>query len=121
MANRLISENNIQMMPGSAWCLLWACLLSPLAQAEVLQDPTAPLAGMGVGKGAGQSATAGVPRLQSIIIGNGPALAVLNGQSYRVGQQIEGYQLVAISTDSVVLEKGGKRQSLTLFGSKIRI
>lgn len=121
MANMLINKNNIPWLSGSAWCLLWTCLLSPLAQAEVLQDPTAPLAGMSASKGANPSATAGVPRLQSIIIGNGPALAVINGQSYRVGQRIEGYQLVAISADAVVLEKGGKRQSLTLFGSKIRM
>lgn len=100
--------------------VLLAYLFGPLAQAEVLQDPTAPLAGTSMATGSG-SKTAGLPRLQSIILGNGPALAVLNGQSYRIGQRIDGYQLVAISTDSVVLEKGGKRQSLTLFGSKIRM
>lgn len=100
--------------------LLWLALCGQPAQAEVLQDPTAPLAGMSEGAGA-SSPTAGLPRLQSIILGNGPALAVLDGQSYRVGQQIGGYRLVAISADSVVLEKGGKRQALTLFGSKIRI
>lgn len=65
--------------------------------------------------------SAGLPKLQSVVLGNGPALAVLNGKSYRVGQQVEGYRLVAISADAVVLEKGGKRQSLTLFASKIRI
>lgn len=103
---------------GLAWLALWGCLLSPQALAEVLQDPTAPLAGTSTG--AGPVKAAGLPRLQSIILGNGPALAVLNGQSYRIGQLVDGYQLVAISADSVVLEKGGKRQALTLFGSKIR-
>ena len=49
------------------------------------------------------------------------ALAVLNGQSYRVGQRIDGFLLVGISADAVVLEKAGKRQTLTLFGSKIRM
>ena len=46
---------------------------------------------------------------------------MLNGQSYRVGQQVNGFRLVAIGADSVVLEKAGKRQTLTLFGSKIRM
>lgn len=104
-------------LSGLAWLALWGCLLSLPVQAEVLQDPTAPLAG--TSRGAGPAKAAGLPRLQSIILGNGPALAVLNGRSYRVGQQIDGYRLVSISADSVVLEEGGKRQALTLFGSKI--
>ncbi|WP_461602874.1 SctD/MshK family protein [Aeromonas rivipollensis] len=101
------------------WLTLLCCLLGPLAQAEVLQDPTAPLAGSG--EAASPSKEAGLPRLQSVILGNGPALAVLNGQSYRVGQRIDGFLLVGISADAVVLEKAGKRQTLTLFGSKIRM
>ncbi|MCV3288639.1 MSHA biogenesis protein MshK [Aeromonas media] len=101
------------------WLTLLCCLLGPLAQAEVLQDPTAPLAGSGAA--ANPSKDAGLPRLQSVILGNGPALAVLNGQSYRVGQRIDGFLLVGISADAVVLEKAGKRQTLTLFGSKIRM
>lgn len=101
------------------WLTLLCCLLGPLAQAEVLQDPTAPLAGSSTG--ASPSKGAGLPRLQSVILGNGPALAVLNGQSYRVGQRIDGFLLVGISADAVVLEKAGKRQTLTLFGSKIRM
>ena len=101
------------------WLTLLCCLLGPLAQADVLQDPTAPLAGSGAA--GGPSKGAGLPRLQSVILGNGPALAVLNGQSYRVGQRIDGFLLVGISADAVVLEKAGKRQTLTLFGSKIRM
>ena len=104
---------------GLAWLALWGSLLSPQAPAEVLQDPTAPLAGSSTG--ASPTKAAGLPRLQSIILGNGPALAVLNGQSYRIGQRVDGYQLVAIRADAVVLEKAGKRQTLTLFGSKIRM
>ena len=33
------------------WLTLLCCLLGPLAQAEVLQDPTAPLAGSGAAVG----------------------------------------------------------------------
>ncbi len=120
MANWLTMYLKRFTTPGAGWLVLLACLLGSPVQAEVLQDPTAPLAGTGMATGPG-SKVAGLPKLQSIILGNGPALAVLNGQSYRIGQRVDGYQLVAISADSVVLEKAGKRQSLTLFGSKIRI
>ena len=65
--------------------------------------------------------SAGLPKLQSVVLGNGPALAVLNGKSYRVGQQVDGYTLVAINADAVVLEKAGKRHAVTLFASKIRV
>ncbi|MGL4888724.1 MAG: MSHA biogenesis protein MshK, partial [Aeromonas veronii] len=44
-----------------------------------------------------------------------------NGKSYRVGQQVDGYTLVAINADAVVLEKAGKRHAVTLFASKIRV
>ncbi|MGL4793063.1 MAG: SctD/MshK family protein [Aeromonas jandaei] len=106
------------------WFALWACLFALLAQAgqvEVLQDPTAPLADMAVGASATSQNSAGLPKLQSIMLGNGPALAVLNGKSYRVGQQVDGYKLVAINADAVVLEKAGKRHSVALFASKIRV
>ncbi|MDF2393314.1 MULTISPECIES: SctD/MshK family protein [Aeromonas] len=103
------------------WLTLLCCLLGSVAKAEVLQDPTEPLEGVNSQAGAVESQSAGLPKLQSVVLGNGPALAVLNGKSYRIGQQVEGYRLVAISADAVVLEKGGKRQSLTLFASKVRI
>ncbi|MCX4031984.1 SctD/MshK family protein [Aeromonas caviae] len=105
--------------PSWRWLTLWGSLLALQAQAEVLQDPTMPLAGSG--SAASVAKEAGLPRLQSVILGSGPALAVLDGQSYRVGQQVNGFRLVGISADSVVLEKAGKRQTLTLFGSKIRM
>lgn len=106
------------------WFALCGCLFSLLVQAEpveLLQDPTAPLAEVAIGSGVSGQHSAGLPKLQSIVLGNGPALAVLNGRSYRVGQQVDGYTLVAISADAVVLEKAGKRHTVTLFASKIRV
>ncbi|MGL4717162.1 MAG: SctD/MshK family protein [Aeromonas sp.] len=102
---------------------LCCCLFSLLVQAEqveVLQDPTAPLAEGGVAARVSGDNHAGLPKLQSIMLGNGPALAVLNGKSYRVGQQFDGYMLRAIKADAVVLEKAGKRHTVLLFASKIR-
>lgn len=103
---------------------LCCCLFSVLVQAEpveVLQDPTAPLADVAVGARATGESSAGLPKLQSVMLGNGPALAVLNGKSYRVGQQVDGYMLLAINADAVVLEKAGKRHTVALFASKIRV
>ena len=102
------------------WLTLLCCLLGAVAQAEVLQDPTEPLDGMNSRAGVSASQSAGLPTLQSVMLGNGPALAVLNGKSYRVGQQFDGYMLRAIKADAVVLEKAGKRHTVLLFASKIR-
>ncbi|MGE6108689.1 SctD/MshK family protein [Aeromonas sobria] len=92
-------------------------LLSPLAQAEVLRDPTLPLEGVAGSAKAPQER--GLPKLQSIMLGNGPARAVLNGQSYRIGERVNGYQLVGIDADAVLLDKGGKRLRLPLFAGGI--
>ncbi|MGL4249505.1 MAG: SctD/MshK family protein [Aeromonas sp.] len=103
---------------------LCCCLLSwqVLAeQVEVLQDPTAPLADVAREARAAGESRASLPKLQSIVLGNGPALAVLNGKSYSVGQQVDGYTLVVIHADAVVLEKTGKRHTVTLFASKVRV
>ncbi|MBL0563666.1 SctD/MshK family protein [Aeromonas hydrophila] len=105
------------------WFPLWACLFSLLAQAqpERLQDPTAPLADVAVGARTTEESSATLPKLQSVVLGNGPTLAVLNGKVYRVGQQVDGYTLVAITADTVVLEKAGKRHAVTVFASKVRV
>nr|WP_236757928.1 MSHA biogenesis protein MshK [Aeromonas cavernicola] len=87
----------------------------------MLQDPTWPLEGIPAHEKKSKQGQVGLPTLQSIIQGNGAALAVLNGQHYRLGQQVDGYKLVAIGSDSVALEKAGKRHHVTLFASKIKV
>ncbi|MFR9720017.1 MSHA biogenesis protein MshK [Aeromonas diversa] len=83
-----------------------------------LKDPTTPLTG-GSSGGATQVAATGLPRLQSVVIGNGPALAVLGGKSYRQGDQVAGWHISSITGDSVVLERGQEKTSLILFGDKV--
>ncbi|ALP40887.1 MSHA biogenesis protein MshK [Aeromonas schubertii] len=82
-----------------------------------LKDPTTPLSGGGAGDA--QVAAAGLPRLQSIVLGNGPALAVLGGKSYRQGDQVAGWRISSITGDRVMLERGQEKTSLTLFGDKV--
>jgi MSHA biogenesis protein MshK len=97
--------------------LMFLLLLAPLAQAEVLRDPTQPLDGLAGNASPVQGA--GLPRLQSIMLGNGPARAVLDGQSYRIGDRVNGYRLVGIDADAVHLDKGGKRLRLALFAAGV--
>lgn len=97
--------------------LMFILLLSPVVQAEVLRDPTQPLEAP-AGQGEASQAR-GLPRLQSIMLGNGPARAVLDGQSYRIGDSVNGYRLVGIDADAVLLDKGGKRLRLALFAGGI--
>jgi MSHA biogenesis protein MshK len=106
------------------WLLLCGYLLTTPGYAEhidMLQDPTWPLAGLPEYKKGGGQVDVGLPKLQSIIQGNGSAVAVLNGQPYQIGQQVAGYRLVAIGADSVALEKAGKRHQVTLFARKIKV
>lgn len=62
--------SRIFAFPSWRWLALWGSLLALQAQAEVLQDPTMPLAGSG--SAASVAKEAGLPRLQSVILGNGP-------------------------------------------------
>ncbi len=94
-------------------------LLGMLAVMTPLKDPTTPLAGGQLQGDTQQVAVAGMPKLQSIILGNGPAIAVLSGKGYRHGEQVAGWRVAGISSDRVVLDKGQERVTLTLFADKI--
>lgn len=90
-----------------AFCLF---LLLP-ASAHAL-DPTRPPAAF---------VTAAVERqapetlhLQAIFRGAQSARAVLNGQSLRVGDSLAEARLLAINTNSVLIERDGQRQLLRL-------
>lgn len=90
-----------------AFCLF---LLLP-ASAHAL-DPTRPPAAF---------VTAAVERqapetlhLQAIFRGAQSARAVLNGQSLRVGETLAEARLLAINTNSVLIERDGQRQLLRL-------
>lgn len=92
--------------------------LGLVAALTPLMDPTTPLSGMAAGAQAPQIASE-LPRLQSIVLGNGPALAVLGGQGYHRGELVAGWQISAIGRDRVELEKGQEKTTLVLFADKI--
>jgi MSHA biogenesis protein MshK len=101
----------------------WFMLILPccVAQAalDTLQDPTLPLTGTASGNRAQHVEK--LPRLQGLILGRGPQRAILDGESYRLGERVAGYRLVNIRRDGVVLERDGQRHSLPLYSSKVKI
>ncbi|MEO7495925.1 MAG: hypothetical protein ABIT83_05295 [Massilia sp.] len=97
--------------------LLMLSCAGALAHAEVLPDPTRPPASLLRGAGAGP-AVADVPLLQSILIApqqGGRRVAVIDGQTLRVGDKYKGAVLTSMTDSQVVLQSGAKRQVLKLF------
>jgi MSHA biogenesis protein MshK len=87
------------------------------AQADVLQDPTRPAAGAFVSSAAPGTAVSG-PRLQSILVGRdagGRHLAVIDGETVRLGEQFHGARVSRIGDNEVELVRGGERQVLRLY------
>ncbi len=98
---------------------LSALMLAALpAQAQTLADPTQPPPESRLlAPGSADAPVAGAgPRLQSILIGTrGREVAVIDGQTLRKGDKINGAVLVKIGKNQVVLQHGREKQVLTLF------
>jgi MSHA biogenesis protein MshK len=90
------------------------------AHAEVLQDPTRPAAGAFVNSAA-PGAVASGPRLQSILVAReagGRHLAVIDGETVRLGEQFHGARVTRIGDNEVELSRGGERQVLRLYAQE---
>ena len=90
------------------------------AHAEVLQDPTRPAAGAFVSTAAPGAAASG-PRLQSILVARetgGRHLAVIDGETVRLGEQFHGARVTRIGDNEVELVRGGERQVLRLYAQE---
>jgi MSHA biogenesis protein MshK len=86
-----------------------------VAHAQAVQDPTRPPQALLRPIAAG--ANAGAPQLQSILIGRGAGgrrVAVIDGDTVRVGDRVGGARVVAINAADVQLQRGGKRETLKL-------
>jgi MSHA biogenesis protein MshK len=101
-----------------------ACVLlaaATLAGAQTLQDPTRPPAALMAGQGAaGQPAAAPAaraPQLQSVLIARQPGgrhVAVIDGETLRLGESYRGARVARIEQDEVELVRGRTRQVLKL-------
>lgn len=105
------------MMARPALCVL-AVLLSGAVQAQ-LRDPTEPPAALRQAAAAeGITATVPVessPRLQSVLISQQRRVAVIDGETVRVGQRHRGAVVASIAPTQVVLRRGSVREVLRLY------
>ena len=101
-----------------------ACtLLAGGAVAQALQDPTRPPASlMAPVKGAPVAVAPEGPHLQSILIARTPGgrhVAVIDGETVRLGDSFKGARVERMTQTEVVLSKGGKKQVLKLFPATV--
>jgi MSHA biogenesis protein MshK len=97
-------------------------LVAAAAQAhgQALQDPTRPPAAAMAASAAPAAAASG-PRLQSILIGReagGRHLAVIDGETVRLGEQFHGARVARIGDNEVELVRGAERQVLRLYAQE---
>ncbi|MDY0964113.1 hypothetical protein [Massilia sp. CFBP9026] len=94
-----------------------ACLaLAQPAAAQALLDPTRPPPGMD--RIAPELAAADdAPRLQSVLIARhagGRHVAVIDGETVRLGESFKGARVARVSANEVVLMRGAERQVLRM-------
>ncbi|MCA1245834.1 hypothetical protein [Massilia sp. MS-15] len=110
--------------PIAVLALLLAALPGPAqAASQPLRDPTRPppQAGQPAGGSDAAGATATrAPQLQSVLVGrgrDGRQVAVIDGQSVRVGDSVQGARVTRIDAGEVELVRGRERQVLRLHPS----
>lgn len=96
--------------------------LAPLQAQAQLRDPTEPPPAMRPRVDAASAAEPGAapevlsgPRLQSVLLSSKRQLAVIDGQTVRVGQKYRGAVVAAIKPTEVVLVRGTAREILKLY------
>nr|WP_315258352.1 MSHA biogenesis protein MshK [uncultured Duganella sp.] len=97
--------------------LLLLLMLSGVASAQTLTDPTQPPPESRLlPAGEAEAQVSRGPVLQSVLIGsNGRQVAVIDGQTVRKGEKFNGATLIQVSKNQVVLQNGKNKQILTLF------
>ncbi len=97
--------------------------LSQTSPPEDLADPMRPPSVLQAAPAAAGDAQAPVelPRLQAIMREGGQRLAVINGQLLRVGDDVGGATVTAITASSVVISVEGKSSVLKLVGQDVKV
>ena len=94
-------------------------VLSTVAGAQGLTDPTRPPSGFNLAE-AGAKAAESAPAalvLESVLIHPDVRSAIISGERVTLGQKIRGQRLVRIADTEVVLLDGGARRTLKLYPS----
>jgi MSHA biogenesis protein MshK len=101
---------------------LLAVMAASQAQAQALQDPTRPpAAAMAAAASPTAAAAASSPRLQTILVGReagGRHLAVIDGETVRLGEEFHGARVARIGDNEVELVRGKERQVLRLYAQE---
>jgi MSHA biogenesis protein MshK len=99
-----------------------ACALVP-ARAQVLDDPTRPPAALqALSADTGEAPAPTRPVLQSVLLARGQGgrrVAVIDGQTVRVGEKVHGYVLASVGNAEAVLVRGKEREVLKLYPSSV--
>ncbi len=95
--------------------LMGVFLGTPASFADTLGDPTRPPASVEFLQESRGSVATSVPILQSIIMSQGRRMAIINGQSVRLGEKFGAARLEKINESEVVLRVGGNLETLKLY------
>ncbi|MFL6675352.1 MAG: hypothetical protein ACJ8LG_18920 [Massilia sp.] len=93
-----------------------ASLLAAQLHAQELQDPTRPPAQL-LARAGGAAAVSNEPQLQSVLIAREPGgrhVAVIDGETVRLGETFRGARLVRMTQSEVELVRGRERRVLKL-------
>jgi MSHA biogenesis protein MshK len=95
--------------------LFLSMLAAPLAAAQGLQDPTRPPASMTSSQETSAAASAVEPVLQSVLVSPTRMVAIISGQTVKLGERFGDARVVKITETEVVLRNGQNIQVLKLF------
>ena len=100
--------------------LLYFCLAN--AQASTLKDPTKPSSSKpAINTGQGQNILTPLAlKLTAIINNNQNKQAIINGESFTQGQQVQNYTLILISQNHVILKGSDGQQMLFVNNNNIK-
>ncbi|MBV8802165.1 MAG: hypothetical protein JO131_04245 [Gammaproteobacteria bacterium] len=90
--------------------------MSRAFSAELLQDPTRP-----PGYITGDTGFVAAWQLDAVIIAPDRAIAIINGEAIKVGEQIKGNKLINITPFSVQLEGVDGKMTLFLLDNSLKI
>lgn len=112
-------DRTLTLAPALPALLLVLGLVSPGAQAQALDDPTRPPAALWAPASAAP-VVAARPQLQSVLISTQPGgrrLAVIDGQTVKVGSKVGDAVVTEIHDTAVLLRRGKSLETFKLYPS----
>ncbi len=109
---RFFSHAPLLRQGGLAGVLL---LLALTSQAQALRDPTRPPDVSAMPAAEGKVTEPAGPQLQSVLLSPQRKVAVINGQSVRLGEKYGDTRLVRLTDSAATLRRGRQEQVLHLF------